>query len=133
MKKIIITMSLVLSATSQAKTVRATELNTNFWQELKKNPIETVVEFHEGDELPVSFTAEGDFFETSGANSFSYVTVKRNFWLKMDKSGVKLSLDGVTYKSISETISGAFEAGAGASASGTAASSINLMFKANIK
>jgi hypothetical protein len=85
-----------------------------------------------GDELPVSFSAKGDLLETS-RTGVSYVSVKRNFWLKVQGNNVQLSLDGNTYKAITEMLTGSFMAGADSEENGGVANSIHLVLKAALR
>lgn len=122
---------LLLAVNAKAKTVRATEMGREIWSQISSgDKSELIVEFRLGDELPVSFSAEGDFLETS-RTGVSYVLIKRNFWLKLTGNQVEMSLDGTTYKPIQDAIKGSFSAGAG-SGSGSA-NAINLALSAYIK
>lgn len=124
-------LGILLTAAASAKNIRATEWGANVWSELsKKARAELTVEFRQGDELPVSFTSEGDFLETSQAG-VSYVKVKRDFWLKIVGDNVQMSLDGANYKPIHDTIKGSFNAGT--TPVQGAANAINLVLSAYLK
>ncbi|MBX2993605.1 MAG: hypothetical protein KF681_02245 [Bdellovibrionaceae bacterium] len=126
---------LLLAATAQAqgRTVRATELSGSMWSDLTKGKLsDVVVEFRQGDELPVTFEAEGDLIETRRA-SVSYIGVKKNFWLRLSQRDVEISFDGVAFKKLGDALSGSLEAGAGSAQNGGVADAINLMFKAYLK
>ena len=126
-------LGILLTGVAEAKTIRATEMNSSLWSRLTAGTAEElIVEFRQGDELPVSFTAEGDLLETTRTGT-SYVSVKRNFWLKLQNDNIQMSLDGAAYKSIKDVISGSLTAGAGSEQNGGVANAINLGLKANLK
>lgn len=136
MKKAMIVVAmfgLLLTGAAEAKTIRATEMTGSLWQRLTAGTAEElIVEFRQGDELPVSFTAEGDLIETSRAG-VSYVSVKRNFWLKLQNNDVQMSLDGSAYRPVKDMLTGSLTAGAGSEENGGIANAINLGLKANLK
>ncbi len=126
-------LSLLLVGTAEAKTIRATEMNGSLWSRLTAASAEDlIVEFRQGDELPVSFSAEGDLLETSRVGT-SYVSVKRNFWLKLENNDVQMSLDGTAFKPIKDMVTGSLTAGAGSGDNGGIANAINIGLKANLK
>ena len=50
---------------ASAKTVRAAEMSPSMWAHLAKGRLgEIIVEFRQGDELPLRFEAQGDLIET---------------------------------------------------------------------
>lgn len=129
----IVTFGLLIVSGAEAKTLRATEMNSSLWQRLSAGSAEElVVEFHQGDELPVSFNAAGDLLETSRAG-VSYISVKRNFWIKLKNNDVQISFDGNTYKAIKESLTGSLSLGAGADENGGIANTINVGFEAKVK
>lgn len=133
MKKVILICALTLltAVSAEAKTIRATEMNASLWQRLQAGAAEElVVEFRQGDELPVSFSAEGDLLETSRVG-VSYVRVKRNFWLRLENNNVRMSLDGTSFKPIPELLTGSFHAGAGDHDG--IANAVNLTLKAMLR
>ena len=93
---------------------------------------EVIVEFRKGDELPVTFAAEGDFVETTKPAT-SYVGVKRDFWLKLKNDKVQMSFDGTTYKEISEVVTGNLSANANSGENGGIANTIQVVLKAHLK
>lgn len=126
---------LLLAATAQAqgRTVRATELSGSMWSDLTKGKLsDVVVEFRQGDELPVTFEAEGDLIETRRA-SVSTIGVKKNFWLRLSQNDVEISFDGTRFHKLGDALTGSLEAGAGSAQNGGVADAINLMFKAYLK
>lgn len=120
------------NARTKSTSIRATEMTSTQWSDLGKQGQEVTIEFRQGDELPVSFEAKGDFLETT-QKGISYVVVKRDFWLKPVNNDLQVSTDGVNFKPISEVASGSFSAGAGADQNGGAANAINLVFEAMLK
>ena len=125
----------VLSQTvnAESKTMRATEIGPKAWSDISRGNLnDTIVEFHQGDELPVSFEAEGDLLETT-RSSVSFVLVKKNFWLQLNQNKIQLSLDGVIFKNLGDFLSGGVEAGAGSAKNGGIADAINVVFKAYLK
>lgn len=126
---------LLLTGTAQAsgKVVRATDMGTSMWSDLTRGKLgDVVVEFRQGDELPVSFEAQGDLIETR-QTSVSYVGIKKNFWLRLSQNNVEISLDGTTFKKLSDVLTGSLEAGAGSAQNGGVADAINIVFKALLK
>jgi len=133
--KLLVMGVLLLSGISQAggKVVRATDMGTTMWSDLTKGKLgDVVVEFRQGDELPVTFEAQGDLIETK-QTSVSYVGIKRNFWLRLSQNDVEISLDGTTFKKLNEILTGSLEAGAGSAQNGGVADAITIMFKAYLK
>ena len=124
---------LLMSGMSEAKTVRATKMNGALWSDLSKGALsDIIIEFRQGDELPVNLTAEGDLMETT-QTAPSYIGIKRNFWLKVQSAKIQISLDGTTFKEMNEVLSGSIEAGAGSDQNGEIANAINIAFKAFLK
>jgi hypothetical protein len=124
---------LILAGVAEAKTVRATDLTTQQWTNFTSGTLtDLVVEFRQGDVLPVTLMAQGDLIETSQAAT-SFVTVKKNFWLDAQANNVQISLDGTTFKNISDVVSGSIEADAGSPTNGGVANTINVMFRAFLK
>jgi hypothetical protein len=133
--KLLVMGILLLSGVAQAggKVVRATDMGTTMWSDLTKGKLgDVVVEFRQGDELPVTFEAQGDLIETR-QTSMSYVGIKRNFWLRLSQNDVEISLDGTTFKKLNEVLTGSLEAGAGSAQNGGVADAITIMFKAFLK
>jgi hypothetical protein len=133
--KLLVMGVLLLSGVAQAggKVVRATDMGTTMWSDLTKGKLgDVVVEFRQGDELPVTFEAQGDLIETK-QTSVSYVGIKRNFWLRLSQNDVEISLDGTTFKKLNEILTGSLEAGAGSAQNGGVADAITIMFKAYLK
>lgn len=123
----------VFVSAAEAKVVRATEMNDLLWEKLTKgSQEEIVVEFQNGDELPVTFSASGDLLETS-RQGVSYVKVKRNFWIRMKSGEVRISLDGQSYKAIPEVLGGELNVGAGSADNGGIADAINIGLKAVVR
>lgn len=123
----------LVGLSAQAKTIRATDLGSSVWAEISKGTLNDVtIEFRQGDQLPVSFSAEGDLFETT-QNSVGYVGIKKNFWIKLQNNNILMSLDNSTFNNIKDVISGSFEAGTGADQNGGSANALNLALKAYLK
>lgn len=133
--KLLVMGVLLLSGVAKAsgKVVRATEMGTTMWSDITKGKLgDVIVEFRQGDELPVTFEAQGDLIETR-QTSVSYVGIKKNFWLRLSQNDVKISLDGTTFKRLNEVLTGSLEAGAGSAQNGGVADAITIMFKAFLK
>jgi len=129
-----IAMGLLLaSGWAEAKSVRATEMTGALWSDMSRGTLnDVIVEFRQGDELPVTLNAQGDLIETT-QTATSYIGVKKNFWLRMQRSQVQISLDGTNFKDLRQVLTGTLEAGAGADQSGGVANAINVIFKAFLK
>jgi hypothetical protein len=133
MKVVVIMAMLMVGSVAEAKTIRATEMTGSLWSKLTSGLAEELtVEFRQGDELPVTFVAEGDLLETS-RGGVSYVAVKRNFWIQLRGNEVRMSLDGVAFKPIKEMIGGSFTVGSDADQNGGIANAIQLGLKAKLK
>lgn len=133
--KLIMVGMLLLSGATQARTkvMRATDMGTTMWSDLSHGKLgDVVVEFRQGDELPISFEAQGDLIE-SKQNSISYVGVKKSFWLRLSQNLIEISLDGTVFKKMNDVLTGSLEAGTGSDQNGGPANSINIMFKAFLK
>jgi hypothetical protein len=121
-----------VGAAAPARAVRAVDMRQDDWAQLQKAKSTTIVEFRDGDQIPVSFASEGDLLETT-VTGVSYVKVKRNFWLSIGSAGVELSLDGTKFRPINELVSGSFTAGAGAQSPGVPVNAISLVLAAYLK
>jgi hypothetical protein len=62
--------------------------------DLRVRPI--VIEFQEGDTLPVDFTLSGDLLELAPGTSLT-LRARRRFWLRLGVDGLTVSLDGVRF------------------------------------
>src|SRR5438445_7269584 len=83
----------LVSAITEAKTIRATEMGAQEWSRFDKGTGDLIVEFREGDQLPATVGFQGDFLETAQQGT-SYVNVKRSFWVKLQSGSFQMSLDG---------------------------------------
>lgn len=132
-KIMIVALGLCLTSIAEAKTVRATEMNSSLWSKLTAGTAdELIVEFRQGDQLPVNLSAKGDFLETTQPG-VAYVSVKRNFWLKLQNSDVQMSVDGSTFKPLKEVVGGILTAGTDADQSGGIANAISIALEAYLK
>lgn len=125
-------ISEVGGAAAPARAIRAVDMKSSDWNEIQNAKQNVVVEFRQGDEIPVSFASEGDLLEST-VTGVGYVRVKRDFWMRICQTGIEMSLDGTTFKPLSDVVSGSFTAGAGAQSPGVPVNAINLMLKANLK
>lgn len=131
---ILATIALGLSNLAAAANLRATELSAPLWGQLPQNSPQSIViiEFRQGDKLPVSLTSTGDLLQTPEP-AMGQVEVKRNFWLKVQDNQIQISLDGVTYKDFRDALHGRIEAGFDVGSSGGIARAINMAFRADLK
>jgi hypothetical protein len=126
-------LAISIGASSEAKTVRASDMTSEMWSQLNVSGMEDfIIEFRQGDQLPVTVAFQGDFVETS-QQATSYVTVKRNFWIKPEVANIKISLDGLKYKNIGDVAKGSLELGAGTEEGGTTANGIQMILKSFLK
>lgn len=133
--KLLVAGVLLLSGVAQAKgkVIRAADMGTTMWSDFTKGKLgDVVVEFRQGDELPITFEAQGDLIETR-QTSVSYVGIKRNFWLRLSQKDVEISSDGTTFKKLNDVLTGTLEVGAGSAQNGGVADAITIMFKAFLK
>ena len=91
-----------------------------------------VAEFRQGDQIPVSFLAEGDLIETS-QSAVNYVVVKRTFWLKKENDEIMISLDGTNFKPFKELSTLQLSASAESSDKSGIINTISLAVKAKLK
>lgn len=125
---------LLLAVQVQATTrvVRATEMGA-IWSDLSKGKLaDTIVEFRQGDELPMHLSVGGDLMEVKPPQAINYIGIKKNFWLRINKNVFEISLDGTNFKKHSDVIKGSIEARA-TSSSGGAIDAINVIFNAFLK
>lgn len=124
-------LSLFFTAQIQAKTVRATEMTSVMWSHLTgAGSDDFTIEFRQGDVLPVTVGAQGDFLETTQVGT-SEVLVKKNFWIQLQNNALRVSLDGTTFKPMGDVVTGGLTVG-GWSGSGPI-NAINLALEAYAK
>lgn len=73
-----------------------------------------IVEFHEGDTLPLDFSLQGPLLESAIDAPPIVLTAKRRFFLRIDGDGLRSSLDGEDF-SKNAAAPGTFQIGIGAS------------------
>lgn len=78
-----------------------------------------IVELDEGDTIPLSFLIQGDLIETKPPPPPIMLVAKRHFFLKIDGSGVKTSVDGEHWNASRKK--GSFAFGLGFTKEGTTA------------
>jgi hypothetical protein len=133
MKILVLLALLGAGVNAHAKIMRATEMGTSVLNDIAKGSLEDItIEFRQGDEIPVTFSAGGDLFEST-QNSVGYLGIKRNFWIRMEKNSIQMSLDNISYNDIQKVVGGSFEAGTGADQSGGPANALNLVLKAFLR
>ena len=122
---------ILFAAISEAGTMRAMDIDQSTWGKVFAGQMQDyLIEFRKGDSLPMSFTAEGDFFETQQAQPTPLI-VKKDIWMKVDGSKFEFSLDGKNFKPLPQVAQGLFSIGASSSdASGGRATGINMNLKA---
>jgi hypothetical protein len=79
-----------------------------------------IIEFREGDELPLAFSIDGDFLVTPADLPPIRLRAKRAFFLKVDEKGFHTSLDGEDFEEKPHT-PGSFRIGVGAHKEGLTA------------
>jgi hypothetical protein len=134
---LVLTICLIGAASGFAdttNTVRATQLTSKIVNDLQKGAVQDlIIDFRQGDRLPLTFQSEGDLLETNQTVP-SYVAVKRPFWIRITKNQVMISLDGLNYKKLNDVLNGSITANASddSNASGTA-NAISVILKAYLK
>lgn len=120
---------------AKSSRLRVSEMTPQIWTAFEKGDIqELVIEFRQGDQLPLSFSSEGDILETLETRNISPVLVKKAFWLKIEQHSILMSLDGTNFKSIPEILTGSFTASfVGGENRSTVANAINLVFKGSLR
>lgn len=138
-KMIALTGAIVLSTSLMAGTIvpiRSTKLNAEFLNKIQKGEVEnTVIEFLEGDRVPVNIKAQGDLFESADSNPV-LVEVKKHFYVKIMKSDITMSFDGERFRPIKECLGGSLVVNASSSDGETQnfpVSVINIVFSAFVK
>ena len=133
-----LTLSLITlsaSATPSQKPIRATDMSPKIWDQYEQGKIQELnIEFREGDKLPINLDAGGDLFEITEANP-SYITISKNFWIRLKAQKTFISLDGTQYKPFRDVLNGTLTIGAGTSNQngGGIANLINISLKAHLK
>jgi hypothetical protein len=128
-----LTALIMVATMSEAHTLRATDIDSETWGKVFSGKMRGVmIEFREGDELPLTFSAEGDFFETRRTQE-TPVTIKKTFWMKYDQNTVLFSLDGSSFKPLPQVATGNFMVGAGSNPGDARANTLNMHVKAFIK
>lgn len=118
---------------AKATTVRASEMTASAWSRLQAGLSEDLtVEFRQGDQLPVTIVAEGDFLETPQVSP-TYVNVRRNFWLRLRKDTLQASLDGTNFKPLNELVKGGLKVTGGADQNGGPVNAIQIILQADLK
>lgn len=122
---------ILYAAISEASAIRAQDMDQATWGKAFAGQLKDyLIEFRQGDILPVSFTVEGDFFETQQAQA-TPLKIKKDLWMKVDGSKFEFSLDGTNFKPLPQMAQGMFTIGASSSdASGGRATGINMNLKA---
>lgn len=122
---------ILFAAISEAGTTRATDIDQATWGKVFAGQLKDfLIEFRKGDMLPLTFTAEGDFFETQQAQA-TPLKVKKDLWMKVDGSKLEISLDGTNFKPLPQVAHGLLMIGASADdTSGGRANGINVNLKA---
>lgn len=122
---------ILFAAISEAGTTRATDMDQAMWGKVFAGQLKDfLIEFRKGDTVPLTFTAEGDFFETQQVQP-TPLKVKKDLWVKVDGSKFEVSLDGTNFKPLPQTAHGLLLIGASADdASGGRANGINVNLKA---
>ena len=72
-----------------------------------------VIEFREGDTLPLDFSLEGPLLESAKDAPPIVLTAKRSFFLRIDGDGLRTSIDGKDF-SKNPAAPGSFQIGIGA-------------------
>lgn len=126
-----VTIFILFAAMSEASTMRAQDIDQETWGKVFAGQLKDfLIEFRQGDTLPVSVTAEGDFFETAQAQT-TPLKMKKDVWMKVDGTKYEFSLDGKTFKPLPQVAQGSFSIGATANdSSGGRATGINMNLKA---
>ena len=115
------------------KTIRITKLDTlNLNQIISSQNQEYVIEFREGDLIPLHFEAKGDFIETR-KSLLNDLIVKRDFYIKIKKGNISLSLDGRLYKSLKKYIKGVISISSGTENKDHVPNLIKVMLAAFLK
>jgi hypothetical protein len=135
-KNAILIAALLLGATvsnAQTHVLRANQLGAADWSALQDGKLDQVViEFRQGDELPLRLVAQGDLLESKEI-VISTVVVKRSFWIRPTRTALEISLDGQHFTKPQDALSGSLEVGSGADENGGAATGIGIFFKAFLK
>jgi len=130
---LVMMMGMLVGGIAKADTIRVSHLTPEIWDKFQNGLIsELIVEFRQGDIIPLTVKTEGDLLETTNVSP-SDVTVKTNFWVKLKQNDVTMSLDGATFEPFKDLITGSFTVGASSGQNGGPANSIDAVFKAFLK
>lgn len=138
-KMILVILTLLLCSTVNASvenSIRVSKLSSELIARIQKGEVKNlIVEFKEGDRLPVNLKAEGDLFESVDSNP-TFAEVKKDFCVKVDGSNLLMSLDGVNFKPFNQMARGSVSVGTNAdgnNGTGFPAGAINIIFSAFLK
>ena len=102
----IFAIATLVGLSAQAKSIRATEMKSSDWATLKQNSQEELLlEFREGDEILVAIKAGGDLIEIRKPVN-NVVSVKKDFWIRIQNNVFQFSLDGQSYKPLTDSLRG---------------------------
>ena len=109
---ILVASTISLSASNaNAKTINASKLSENALNAFMSGESDDVLEFQKGDEIKVTFKAEGDLLETTSGGP-AMVKVKKTFYIKIDADQLLMSFDGQDYRPLKDTITGSLKGSA---------------------
>ena len=99
---------------SEAKIVRIYDLQDQDFEDLDGKKIdELIIEFRQGDKLPLTLKAEGDLIESSSKSAVpTDFLIKRNFWIKFERDALTMSLNGDNFGPVSDSLTGNLSVGA---------------------
>jgi hypothetical protein len=135
--QIILMMAVALAGLNSAhaitKSIRPNQLNEDVFRRLNAGEIpQLVVEFRQGDLLPLTVKIEGDLLETI-ENHPSSIVVRKPFFVKIEQDKIQMSMNGIEYKPFQELLKGKIDVGASSDQGGGPANAINVLVQAFLR
>jgi hypothetical protein len=128
--KLVLSAVVLLSSNAGlAKTLRPNELGKGGLQRFLQGQSDDVIEFREGDQIPVALKVDGDILQSASSEP-TMVEVKKGFFLKFESDELRMSWDGTEYLPYRDLIRGQLEAKASGD---SAVSNIEINFSAFVK
>jgi hypothetical protein len=129
LKPVLLSAFCLLTTNAFGKTLRPADLSEKELQNFFKGQTSDVIEFREGDQIPVVLKAECDILESTSPAP-TMVEVKKGFYLKFEDEQLLMSWDGGDFKPYRDLIAGKLEVKANES---SPVSGVDIIFGAFIK
>lgn len=102
---LLITLLSICLGSVQASTIRFTDLDSEDIARVLEGKSNQIVEFRRGDLIPLNLKVEGDLLSIDRSTP-NVLKVKKDFFIQVTNSSLKISFDGEEYLSLSDALSG---------------------------